>query len=134
MLWAPLFLKQANQRDGAIDDTPLTTVDVLPTMTDALGVTVPWDLHGTSAFDPDADHPDDRPFYVFQAGQFQPNPDAVYETDPHSAVPPDARERIATHHTPAHRRPLRRTAHANCWNAQSTTSESPRSRRRPPRR
>jgi len=81
LLWSPFFVKQANQRDGTIDDTPLSSVDVLPTMADVLGVTVPWDLPGSSGFDLDAEHPDDRPFYVFKAPPFQPDPDAVYETD-----------------------------------------------------
>ena len=48
----PFFVKEPGQRRGRISDTPLRTVDVLPTLADILGVRIPWTIDGRSARDP----------------------------------------------------------------------------------
>jgi hypothetical protein len=44
----PLFIKQPNQSDGGVDDYRAETIDVLPTIADALGIDVPWSVDGAS--------------------------------------------------------------------------------------
>ena len=48
----PFFLKLPGQRRGRINDEPLRTVDVLPTVADAIGVRIPWRIDGHSALEP----------------------------------------------------------------------------------
>jgi len=50
----PFFVKAPGQRRGRISDTPLRTVDVLPTLADILGVRIPWAIDGRSARAPTA--------------------------------------------------------------------------------
>ncbi len=45
----PFLLKRPGQRHGAISDRPLQTIDVLPTLADAIGVRIPWHVDGRSA-------------------------------------------------------------------------------------
>ena len=50
----PLFVKAPHQRRGRIVDTPVQTVDIVPTIADILGIQLPWDLDGRSALAPGA--------------------------------------------------------------------------------
>ena len=45
----PLFVKAPGQRDGRIRTRPVQTIDVLPTIADALGIRLPWRVDGRSA-------------------------------------------------------------------------------------
>jgi hypothetical protein len=45
---APLFIKLPNQRKGGYDDRHVTTFDIVPTVADGAGVSVPWRLEGRS--------------------------------------------------------------------------------------
>jgi hypothetical protein len=47
----PLFIKAPGQAEGRIDDVPASTVDVLPSIIDLLGIDTDWDLEGHSLFD-----------------------------------------------------------------------------------
>lgn len=47
----PLFIKAPGQTEGRIDDAPASTVDVLPSMIDLLGIETDWELEGHSLFD-----------------------------------------------------------------------------------
>ena len=47
----PLFVKAPGQSEGAIDDAPASTVDVLPSIIDLLDIEADWDLEGHSLFD-----------------------------------------------------------------------------------
>ena len=49
----PLFIKLPGQRSGRVDDGRATSVDVLPTIADALGVKPGWDIEGSSLLRPD---------------------------------------------------------------------------------
>ena len=44
----PLFVKLPHERAGRIDDRPAETIDVLPTIADALGTPLPWRADGAS--------------------------------------------------------------------------------------
>src|SRR5262245_25516237 len=46
ILWQPLFIKAPHQAKGAIDDHNVMSIDVLPTIADALGVHIPWHVDG----------------------------------------------------------------------------------------
>lgn len=50
LLWVPLLVKGPGQRVRSVDDRPLRTVDIVPTVVDCLGLPAPWHLDGTSAF------------------------------------------------------------------------------------
>ncbi len=47
----PLFIKAPGQTEGRIDDAPASTVDVLPSIIDLLGIETDWELEGHSLFD-----------------------------------------------------------------------------------
>lgn len=44
----PLFIKVPNDVGGTIDDYRAETIDVLPTIADVLGITLPWTVEGSS--------------------------------------------------------------------------------------
>lgn len=47
--WTPLIVKEPGQTEGAVDDTNLWTIDLVPTIADILGVELPWDADGVPA-------------------------------------------------------------------------------------
>ena len=54
IMWTPLFIKAPHQgagrpTPGRVDDRPMLSIDVLPTMADILGVKIPWKVDGRSA-------------------------------------------------------------------------------------
>jgi hypothetical protein len=49
LMYVPLFIKMPNQNHGEIDDRRISTVDVLPTIADVLGIELPWSADGISA-------------------------------------------------------------------------------------
>jgi hypothetical protein len=49
IMWTPLFVKAPGQQQGEVDDRPLRTVDVLPTIADHLDAEIPWEVDGRSA-------------------------------------------------------------------------------------
>ncbi len=51
----PLFIKAPLQRSGETVLAPVSSLDVLPTMTDLMDVRLPWKVDGHSAFGRDAD-------------------------------------------------------------------------------
>jgi hypothetical protein len=44
----PLFVKYPNQRRGRTDERDARTIDIVPTIADAIGVRLPWKVDGTS--------------------------------------------------------------------------------------
>jgi hypothetical protein len=53
LAYAPLFVKLPGQSEGQVDDSDLMSVDLLPTIADALGVTIPWPVAGYPAGSPE---------------------------------------------------------------------------------
>jgi Sulfatase len=51
VLRIPLFIKAPGQAEGRIDEAPASTVDVLPSIIDLLGIETDWELEGHSLFD-----------------------------------------------------------------------------------
>jgi len=53
--WVPFFLKMPGQDRGEVVDERVVTVDIFPTIADALGKPIPWDVDGYSLLNrPDA--------------------------------------------------------------------------------
>ena len=52
VLGVPLFIKLPGQNEGSRELRNVETVDVLPTIADALDIRVPWEIDGCSALDP----------------------------------------------------------------------------------
>jgi hypothetical protein len=72
--FAPLFVKTPGQKAGRIEETPVQTVDVLPTIADVLDIDVPWEMDGTSLLRPRAR---DRYVLVGDRETFTPQTDAL---------------------------------------------------------
>jgi len=48
--YVPLFLKRPGQREAVIVDDHVETIDILPTIADVLGISIPWEADGRSGF------------------------------------------------------------------------------------
>jgi Sulfatase len=48
VLWVPTFIKQPGQAEGQVNDRNWEHVDLVPTITEHLGIKVPWELDGVS--------------------------------------------------------------------------------------
>ncbi len=46
LMWTPLFIKTPGEKVGTIDDRPVRSVDIVPTIVDYLGVKLPWKSDG----------------------------------------------------------------------------------------
>lgn len=65
----PLFVKAPGQQEGAIDDRPALTTDILPTVVDLLDISVDWSFDGRSlAGDPRDEGP--RPVFWATGPEF----------------------------------------------------------------
>jgi hypothetical protein len=51
LMWVPMFLKAPGQTKGRVDDRNWEHVDLLPTLADVAGLTVPWPVDGYSQLD-----------------------------------------------------------------------------------
>jgi hypothetical protein len=49
LLWAPLFVKAANQHNGVVSDANVMSIDVVPTIAKLTGFTLPWKVDGVPA-------------------------------------------------------------------------------------
>ena len=61
ILSVPLIVKEPRQREGKVDDGPARTIDVVPTIADAIGAEIPWEVDGMSLFD---SLPPERPIEI----------------------------------------------------------------------
>jgi hypothetical protein len=52
LMWVPLFVKQPHQQAGQVDERNWQHIDLLPTIADYAGITVPWPTDGISALKP----------------------------------------------------------------------------------
>ena len=51
----PLFIKLPGQKRGVIDDRPVQTIDIVPSVAEALQIELPWSVDGRSLFQAKAD-------------------------------------------------------------------------------
>ncbi len=71
ILSVPLFIKVPGQRSGRIDDRPMETVDIVPTIADLLDLEIPWQVDGVSALGPPRAE-FDRRLYQWKQESFMP--------------------------------------------------------------
>lgn len=50
ILGVPLFIKAPYQREGVVSDRPVKAIDIVPTMADILGISLPWPVDGRSVY------------------------------------------------------------------------------------
>jgi arylsulfatase A-like enzyme len=48
MLFVPLFIKEPQQTEGQTSTANATSLDILPTVADILGLSLPWQAEGRS--------------------------------------------------------------------------------------
>jgi hypothetical protein len=63
LMWVPAFIKAPGQTKGRIDDRNWEHVDLLPTMADLIGLTIPWKVDGVSQTGPPGRQSSDKTFY-----------------------------------------------------------------------
>jgi hypothetical protein len=61
--WVPTFIKAPRQTKGRVDDRNWEHVDLVPTVADILGITVPWRVDGVSGLGPPARTKTEKAFY-----------------------------------------------------------------------
>lgn len=71
LLWVPLFVKAPGQTEGAVDDRPMQTVDIVPTIADLVDAKIPWKVDGTSALGRPRNE-FDRRLYQYKLAHLQP--------------------------------------------------------------
>jgi hypothetical protein len=85
--WVPLFIKEPGQTQGDVSEANVLTVDVLPTIADALDIELPYEVDGRSVFGPPRSS-DEKPISLSDV-----TPDGVTVLDPVD-LPPDSHERM----------------------------------------
>ena len=63
LLWVPMFVKRPGQTEGRVDDRNWEHVDLLPTVADIVGLTIPWKVDGVSQAGPPGREATDKTFY-----------------------------------------------------------------------
>ncbi|MBW3643828.1 MAG: sulfatase-like hydrolase/transferase [Actinobacteria bacterium] len=81
LLWVPLLIKAPGQKEGRITDVNAQTIDLVPTIADAMGMKIGWDVDGRSLL----------------ARASQPSREKRFVADPNQgAIQPDEGEFHAT--------------------------------------
>jgi hypothetical protein len=82
ILPVPLFIKLPGQREGAVSDRNVQTIDILPTMANLLGVQMPAAVDGVPLFDAASPEPAAKTLVdrSFKEWTFNPTIDEKYET------------------------------------------------------
>jgi hypothetical protein len=63
LMWVPMLLKAPGQTRGRIDDRNWEHVDLLPTIADMVGLSVPWKVDGLAQTGPPRRQTTDKTFY-----------------------------------------------------------------------
>ena len=82
----PFFMKLPGQQRGRISDKPLRTVDVLPTVADAIGARIPWRIDGHSALEPTVPAQRRRRIISKKFHHVYPVDTPTYESDKRAAL------------------------------------------------
>jgi Sulfatase len=90
IMWTPLLIKEPAQTTSVVDDSNVMSIDIVPTIADALGVEMPWEVDGIPVSEVAAERDDDTK--LFQSNENNrlraPDGEPVLEID-------DTRERFA---------------------------------------
>ena len=81
VMWTPFLVKEPRQTEGAVDDRPLSAVDVLPTIADVLDVDIPWEVDGESALGDDPREDGPRRFFDWTLNALRPTDGNYVEVD-----------------------------------------------------
>lgn len=74
IMWVPFFVRPPGGNGGEVSEANVETIDLLPTVADAIGVEVPWETDGRSALgEPRAG--DDKHYQRFERGGYETAPD-----------------------------------------------------------
>jgi hypothetical protein len=82
LMWVPFFVKRPDQQEGELSDANVETVDVLPTIADALDVDLPWRIDGISALGEGRGEADPKTFFQSFVVPFGVDPGERAEVDP----------------------------------------------------
>jgi hypothetical protein len=63
LMWVPMFIKAPDQTKGRVDDRNWEHVDLLPTLADMVGLSIPWKVDGFSQVGPPRRQRTDKTFY-----------------------------------------------------------------------
>ncbi|HET6814166.1 MAG TPA: sulfatase-like hydrolase/transferase, partial [Actinomycetota bacterium] len=63
LMWVPMLLKAPGQTEGRVDDRNWEHVDLLPTIADTVGLSIPWKVDGLSQTGPPRRQSTDKTFY-----------------------------------------------------------------------
>jgi Sulfatase len=63
LMWVPMFVKAPGQQAGRVDDRNWEHVDLLPTLADMVGLSIPWKVDGFSQLGPPLRGRTDKTFY-----------------------------------------------------------------------
>lgn len=74
IMWTPLIIKAPGQAGGRIADTNVSSIDVLPTIADILGVDLPWEVDGRPVDDVDGRHPWRKHIAAWELNDLEPPP------------------------------------------------------------
>ena len=74
IMWIPLFVKTPYQEEGVVSDRNVETIDILPTVADALGIDVPWETDGRSALDQSSRERSDKTILAGRTEEFVVDP------------------------------------------------------------
>lgn len=79
VLGVPFFVKLPRQREGSVSERNVETIDLVPTLADALGVALPWQADGCSALDPACPSRDEKRMHTHRGTVFTFGPDLDLE-------------------------------------------------------
>ncbi|HEX2374167.1 MAG TPA: sulfatase-like hydrolase/transferase [Actinomycetota bacterium] len=63
LMWVPMLIKAPHQTKGRVDDRNWEHVDLLPTLADMVGLSIPWKVDGFSQVGPPRRQRTDKTFY-----------------------------------------------------------------------
>jgi hypothetical protein len=72
VMWVPLFVKAPGQDEGEIDDRPMQTIDVFPTIADEIGMEIPWPVDGRPGSEERSDADEARRVYRWKLNELVP--------------------------------------------------------------
>jgi hypothetical protein len=82
LMWVPLFMKLPDRARGETTDAGVETVDILPTMADALGIDLPWKVDGVSTLGRGRAQDATKTYYQSKTNPFGVDPGRRVRIDP----------------------------------------------------
>jgi hypothetical protein len=80
VMWVPLLVKAPGQQEGEVDDRPMQTIDVFPTIADLIGMDIPWSVDGRPGSVARSEADDERRLYPWKLNEIVPPDDRDHAT------------------------------------------------------